>query len=262
MRMSARGLIAVLFCFAPCGRALCGPAVPPDKEIEPGTTIFEKEYSLRSPDEEQAGSWRLKAVQKAGGEIEISDELFIEEHPTRGKMGYKSTVVYRSAPSLSPVRATAETQSGGKTCMKGEVAFAEKTLSFSCVGLHDGHTGKPIDPPLKFEKKDIERPKCVLLFQSAFPVLGPRLLPKEGELKEVVFVEFPDDINAPELINMKENYRLVREPADEKGSYRMKVFGPLPDRPICTAQYDKNNKIIALHMGDTELVEVQEKKPE
>jgi len=86
-------------------------------------------------------------------------------------------------------------------------------------------------------------------------------LPKAGELENVVFVEFPDDLGAPELINFKEGYRLVRGQPDEKGEYDMKIYSPHSDKSISHIRFNKDDQVVSMAwFGKMKLVEIEEKK--
>ena len=85
------------------------------------------------------------------------------------------------------------------------------------------------------------------------------MLPKEGELKDVVFVEFPDDIGAPELITFKKGYRLVREKLDKDGEYNLKIYSPHSEDSISHIRYNKNDQIVSIvSFGKMKLREVKE----
>ncbi|MDC3335384.1 hypothetical protein OAV71_02650 [Opitutales bacterium] len=224
--------------------------------------ICNKKYKIVAPNgDKDMGTYGILAVQKKWPEknINITETMSMDY---RGKKAeYKSSVIYNSNPPISPESATAETKVDGKVCMKGTVTFSEKTVSFNCTGFLNKRTGEAIDPPKKFEKKDQPKPQGVLIFQSALPTIGPRLLSKEGELKDVVFVEFPDDIGAPELINFKEGYRLVREEPDDKGEYNLKIYSPHSEDSISHIRYNKNDQIVSIaSFGKMKLREVEEKK--
>jgi hypothetical protein len=224
--------------------------------------ICKKEYKIVAPNgEKEMGTYGILAVQKKGAEKNINITETVSMDYRGKKVEYKSTVTYNSKSPISPENATAETKVDGKVCMKGTVTFSEKTISLECTGFLNKRTGKVIDPPKRFEKKDEPRPKGVLIFQSALAAIGPRLLPKEGELKNVVFVEFPDDIGAPELINFKEGYRLVREKPDDKGDYRIRISSPHSDESRLQVRYNKNDQIVSIaSFGKMKLKEVKEKK--
>ena len=221
--------------------------------------ICDKQYKIVAPDDvkKDLGRYHIKATRVADRkQIRILEELTMD-HKGK-KIGYKSTVTYNMGPLPAPQEGKAETTVDGQVCMRGVVQFRDTTLSLSCLGLLNGKSGEKIDPPRQYEKKDIKKPKGVLVFQSALPAIGPLLIPDKGELKNVVFVEFPDDINAPELINLKKGYRLVRGEPDALGVYGIKIFAPHSEMPACEALFDKHGKLTTIpSFGKMSLVEVK-----
>lgn len=253
MNKSLFRLCAVLLgvCLVHTGFAEEGDTTQADK------TICNKNFQVMSMDrDKKLGTYSIKAVMKESEtKIEIVESWSLDY---RGKqVDIKSTVVYENTSPFAPKKGTVETKIDGKTCMKGTVTFSEETVDFECKGFLDKRTGKALDPPKSFAKKNQPVAEGVLIFQSALLVIGPRILPKEGELKNVVFVEFPDDLGAPELINFKEGYRLVRGQPDEKGEYDMRLHGPHSDFHI---RFSKDDRAISALYGKMKLVEVEEKK--
>jgi hypothetical protein len=100
-----------------------------------------------------------------------------------------------------------------------------------------------------------------MIFQSALAAVGPKILSMEGELKNIVFVEFPDDIGAPELVTIKEGYRLVRKKPDGKGEYAMKIFARDSERCVSHIRFDKKDRIISAQLfGKVTLEEIKDEK--
>ena len=220
--------------------------------------ICEKEYKLVVPnDDKEIGTYSICAVQGKEPEKHINITETVSMNYRGKKVEYKSSVIYKSDSPVSPESATVTTKVDGKVCMKGTVTFSEKSISFECTGFLNKRTGEPINPPVHFEKKNEPRPKGVLVFQSALTAIGPRLLTKEGELQDVVFIEFPDDIGAPELINLKEGFRLVREKPDGKGEYNMKIYSPHYHKSISHIRYNNRDQIVSItSFGKLKLREV------
>ena len=220
------------------------------------TIICDKQYTVTSPDgEEELGAYRIRgSARDEEKSIEILEELAMDY---RGrKIGWKSTVVYSTHPSLTPVEGGVETTIDGAPCMRGTVTLGQHTLSLSCEGLLDKKTGKKIYPPLRIDEKGMRRPEGVMIFQSVLPVIGPRFISQEGELNGIVFVEFPDDIGAPELITFKEGYRLVRTGADEEGRYRLSILSPDSDEPVGEVRFDSEDRPLDISsFGKIRLVE-------
>jgi len=208
--------------------------------------LCDKRYRIAAPEDvgKELGRYHIRGVRREGEEtIRITEELTLVRRGKKG--GYASTVVYTAAPAVAPVQADATTLLEGKLCMTGKVAFQKTTWSHSCLGLLDPRTGAKISPPREYVKQALPKPAGLLVFQSALPVLGPRFLARPGEAK-VVWVEFPDDIAAPELITLKPGHRLVRTKPDADGRYFIRVYGPHSDKPRADAQFDKNDKLISV----------------
>ncbi len=226
-----------------------------------GKVICNRTFKLLLPDErgQQAGTYRIKGISRDDGKhIEIIEEITLDR---RGqKCEYRSSVVYRTRPTISPVKGTAETRIDGKPCMTGTVQFQADTLSYSWLVSLDKRTGERLDPAKRYEKKDVPKPAGHLLFQSAVPVLGPRVLAKKGELADVVFIEFPDDTD--ELIHLKGRHRLVREARDEDGRFTMKLFRARSHKPALDIQFDKQDRLLLANsmFGKFKMVETTEEK--
>ena len=224
--------------------------------------ICDKEFKMVRPiggEDQDVGTYRIRGIERNDGrQIEIVEEMAMDY---RGRTaGYTSTVIYKTAPALTPVKGGTETTLNGKPCMKGGVVFEGKTFSRSCVGLLNKRTMEKIAPPKKYEKRDVPRPEGVLVFQSALPVIGPKLIAKTGELKNIVFVEFPDDLDAPELINLKKGHRVVRDAPDAEGRYSIKIVRAGSDKPISEARFNKADKLLSLaQIGKFRLVEAEKK---
>lgn len=234
--------------------ALAAASGPPPAEGD--TVIFNKSFAVFKADgKEPVGAYSLKAVsRKADGRIEITESFSAAYRDQKAE--FTSTVLYTGGPAPSPVSGTVETRIGGKVSMKGTVAVTEKTVAWECTGFLDKRTGEALNPPQAFPKKEEPRPEGTLVFQSAAAVIGPLLQPKEGEAPRIVFVEFPDDLGAPELINMKKDYRLVRSKPDEKGQFDMQILEPMGDKPIFQFRLDKESRLVAVPVyGKWRLVE-------
>lgn len=229
-----------------------GPARAQDKparEERPAGNekpLFDKKYKLTAPDGEQdLGTYELKTVARPSDKrIDITESASI--HVRGSRLEFQSVVTYGTAGSPVPEKGTTETKIDGKICMQGTVAFTEKTFHLECIGLMEKRTLEAIDPPRKFEKQDLPKPPGVLLFLSALAVIGPRLLAKEGTLENVHLVEFPDDIGAPELINLEEGHRIVRGKPDAQGAYDMELFSPYAEDSILKVRFDAKDRVVQI----------------
>lgn len=232
-------------------------------EDKDDTEICDKRFKVFTRDgETELGTYRIQASTKtAAKEIEIVEAVSMVY---RGKkLSLESTVTYdTAATAISPTTGTAETTLDGKVCMKGSVALSnmKRTYSFEAKGFLDKRSGEKIDPPSKFAKDGQPLPEGAIIFQSALIAIGPKFLPQAGELKNVVWVEFPDDIGASELINFKEEHRMVRTKADAGGEFELKLYEDETDEQVVAAvRYSKGGKIVSISSyGKLKLVEVKE----
>jgi hypothetical protein len=232
------------------GVSFVHPLVAEVKKPQNDGVICDRKFDIFSQKgQEKLGAYSIRATgRKAAGRIEISETMTLT---LRGKsIAFKSTVVYGAKDGAGPIEGSAETTVGGKVCMLGAVRFSPggKTVDYECTGLLDMRTGRAINPAKKHAKKGISLPLGRLVFQSAIPAIGPRILPAEGEMEDVVFVEFPDDVGAPELINLKAGNRLVRGKPDKTGRYDIKLFGRGAKESIASYRFDKNNQLVSMDL--------------
>lgn len=231
---------------APSGAAV-GPIGDKQPQQAEATVIFEQEFEIHSPkgDVPPGGKYYLKATSH-DDLIEIEESLSMMDY---GKeIGFRTKVFYHTKPSVHPVSAGAETFMNGKKFMQADVAFREGQIQIAAKvtppeGKGSPHEGEKIE----------DLPAGTILFQSAIAVVGPLLLEQPGELKHVVFAEFPDDLDNP--INFKEDYKLVREAPGGDGTYSLKLYrssGSL----VVTVHYDENGKCVGGAMEDIEFIPV------
>jgi len=224
--------------------------VAKDKKLNNNNVICAKKFKVLSKKGEgKVGAYSIKAVaSKDKKQIEISETMTLS---SRGKaMGFRSTVIYAAKDSLVPLEGSVETTLGDKICMTGTVKFSRtgKTVDYECAGHLNKRTGQAVNPPKRYAKKDNPVALGTLVFQSAIPAIGPRILPAEGELKNVVFVEFPDDLGAPELINFKAGHRLVRGKPEKTGQYDIQLFSSQSKDSIASYRFDRNNQVISMDL--------------
>ena len=161
------------------------------------------------------------------------------------KIELKSVVICKNNDLFKLVKGEAETKINENDAMKGSVVFSENSFSFEGKG-YLGKRDEVLTQPFDFESKDVPNPPGILIIISAVPALGPKLLPKEGELLNIAFGEFPDEFKAPELIMFKVGYRLVRNKANENGDFEISLYGPKSTESIYCIQYNKENKIVSM----------------
>jgi hypothetical protein len=226
------------------------PIVAKNKKPKTDSVVCDKKFEILSKrGKSKVGTYSTKTVtSKDKKQIAISETITLSR---RGKtLGLKSTVIYTNNDSLAPLKGNAETTIDKKICMTGTVKFSRtgKTVDYECSGHMNGKTGDAINPPKKYTKKDLPVAAGTIVFQSAIPSIGPRILPAEGELKNIVLVEFPDDVEAPELIIFKKGYRLVRGKCDNNGQYDIQLFRPHSKDSLATYRFDKNNQVVSMDL--------------
>ncbi len=183
----------------------------------------------------ELGTWAIEAkLVEDGHEIVIEEKLELVHDGKR--VGYQSTVRCAAEAPYAPREAQAETVLAGRVCMRGKVQFGAKSVCYAGTTHLDGR-GEPLAEPLKFGKTGMPLPQGPLLMQSALPVVGPLLLKGKSQLDGVFFGEFPDDIDSPELINVKGNHRVVKL-AVEEGGYILQLYDALGEEPKATLRYD------------------------
>jgi hypothetical protein len=221
-----------------------------DKKPEKDSVICDKKFDMISKkDGSKVGDYSIKAVvSKDKKRIEISETMIMKY---RGKtVGLKSTVVCANKDGFTPIEGSVKTTLDKKTCMTGTVKFSPmgKTIDYACIGHLNKRTGIAFNPPKNYVKTAVPVALGTLVFQSAIPSIGPRILPAEGEMEDIVFFEFPDDIGAPELITVKTGYRLTRGAADKNGQYDIQLFGKNSKKSIASYRFDKNNQVVSMDL--------------
>ena len=203
-----------------------------DSKTSAGKEIFNKSYQVLSPTgDKKIGTYTLKAVEeKKSRTLRLFETISM---PHRGKTaGIGTTVFFKDDPALTLESGSLETKVDGKLCMTGSFTISStlgrRMIEGECTGFLNKRKSyeEAFDPPKKAPRASRPLPKGVLVFPYILMVTGPRVLPEEGELKNIVLVEFPDDIGFAELINFKENYRLARKKPNGKGEYDPNLYAP------------------------------------
>lgn len=241
MKLRARSAVAVLALSVALGGARAGEEPPAPAAAE---RICDKTFKMVAPDkeQEQLGTYRLRAELKDGGKrVEIVEQVALDAAGV--KLEYKSVVSYALSPAAAPapLEASVETRLGGKLCMQGALKFGEKTVAVSCTVQGLGGDQAP-----RRTGREEKLPAGAVVFQSALPAIGPRFLAPDAERAEIVFVEFPDDVDG--LVNFKEGYRLVRDKAGDNGQYDIRVLAKpstaaVPERVIAEAVFDRGGRL-------------------
>ena len=209
---------------------LLAPLVLLLTDAEP-TVLIDQSFSLHASVEEAAEPMGLYAIYATEheGQIKITESarLTLDE----GVIEFTSIVVYEQGDNNAWqfAAATATTRVGGDDVMKVVVEPKGKQWAVDAAMLREPF-GEAYDKP-KQQQRAIDIPQGPVLFSSSRAVMGPRFLPKPGELP-IVWVEFPDDIDG--AINVKEGFSLFRDKPSEKGEFVLWVrsehqtFGPMP----------------------------------
>ncbi len=232
------------------------PSVDDPQKPTAGRVVSDKSYDLLFlRNDEKRGTYTLKVIErKFDKQIEIFESVTIESD--RKRVGYQSSVVYSAASTPVPLRGEVSTTIDGQPAMTGGVTFADGKIRFECVKHYRKSKDKPVKPPKVYDKRDSPIPEGVLLFQSALATIGLRLLPRDGVLENIVFVEFPDDIKAPELINFKTGYLLIREIPDKNGAYALRLLDVRSKELVYHIQFDQEDRMVSAEMfGKFKLVE-------
>ena len=222
-----------------------------DSKTSAGKEILNRSFRILSPpDDKEIGTYALKAFEEKKSRTIRFAETFT--YPYRDKnAGFESTVLFKDGPALTLKSGSVETKVDGKVCMRGSFTISstlgKRMIEGECTGFLNKRTGEAVDPPKKYPMPGTPLPEGQLVFPFMLMATGPRILPKEGELNNVVVVEFPDDIGAPELINFKENGRLERKKPDAKGEYDLNLYSRR--QLVVTLRFDKNDKCTSLIMG-------------
>lgn len=229
------------------------------KPPEQTRTLAEYKFSIVDSNDTPFGRYTLKAVEDLKAKTIRIDVLLTGEMRDR-KIRIQSSVTYTNGKDPQPVKGTALTAMNDETMMTGEIWFRESTYGWSCKKLFDRRNKQKVDPPIVYERKNQARPEAPMLFQSAVVILGPRILDKDGR-KKVTFVEFPDDLTAPELVTLK-NWVAIYRQKTESGGFELQIREPAdnpyarrnPPRPHMTAKFDTDAQPIEVIIGHVRLV--------
>lgn len=181
-------------------------------------------------------------VTQAGDRLRLSHEVAMSFDDNTYRFDVR--VDLRAGPPLVTESAEAKVSRDGKLAMSGRVTVTGRKVTWTCTS----HEGDPRRPPGSAFDGSFEVPDgATLLLQPALPTLAPRLLAKPGELA-VHYVEFPDDWHAPELVEPKRGYRLVRSAADSKGGFTIALVDGEGRRRL-ELVYDARGRCVALGGG-------------
>lgn len=185
----------------------------------------------------------------------VFDTIILEEKfqaLIKGKVArFETVVVYRTGNPPQPQEGKAATLLGDVKLMEGKVTVAAKpgekgVAQIEVTGFADRNL-KVHEPPLK-QTTEQPLPEGPILFQSALLYLAPRLLPKAGRLEGVTLAEFPDDIDFPELLNLKPGRALERTAPDPTGRWQILLKAPQGggrgEVPVARLTFDGNGALV------------------
>jgi hypothetical protein len=236
------------------GLSACGPFSLAEAADKTETKL--QKHRVLSREGQEVGTRTLR-ITETPKDIEIVEEL--EATQLGKKVGIKTAVRFSSGALTAPLGGNAETSMDGHACMKGSISFSERDYRISGTAYMD-RKGSPLPGPMKFGDRELPLPPGTVIFRSALSVLGPRLLPKNGELKGIVFVEFPEDIKPPELVKVLEKHRLVRESAPQGGGFTLKLFDSTSNEPKCSVEFGAGGQLRSEVQGKLRFVHTEEKE--
>ncbi len=219
------------------------PTSPPAADAASGesaepTVIVDRARDMRAPigiGFGVMGSVGIKAI-VTDDVLQVTVEMIIYYE---GKAIRMESVVNYDLSSAEPVSGRAETSVDDEICMTGMIEFDQTTYSYSGVGLMDADSGEAIDPPLEFGDPEMARPDGPIMFRSDLAVMAPRLLTGDEMMMAVTIVEFPDDMEAPELVTFKSGWYLTKDAVGEDGNVTFWLLDQDPSE-MTTEAAEKN----------------------
>jgi len=247
------------------GVAICGAAVAAvDRADKPAGEFATKQAkgkdlwfkaAIRG---KHVGHWHLR-ITRTPDRI-VLQESYTLRHFRAGVYGAETEIVYTAAERPQPVRATARTSMDDTKLMDGTLEFLTKVgadgtkrklVRMTATG-YGSKRGEKFDPPKELVR-EVPCPEGWLMFTSALTGLVPQMKPEGNTIDNVVVVEFPDDIDFPELVNMKKGGRLQwTKAADGDATVIRLTLQPRPDmkpRDHSQVTVDAKGKVTACVMG-------------
>jgi hypothetical protein len=156
-------------------------------------------------------------------------------------------VVYDPVVLSIPREAAFEGRMSKQGSFKTTVTFKEhKDVKIAAVTTAFGK-------PEKKKSEEKKLPRSVVLFRDTLFAVGPRLLGAAGELAGLTVLDFkPVYTDAASGMVMGENWKLVREPPAQDGTFVLKLYdaaGSLQE----TVRFDKNGLWISEEEAGTEV---------
>lgn len=201
-------------------------------------------FEVVGPKGEKVGHYRIQSSKE--DKIVTVIET-IQAGPGGQKGGWKSTVSYYADEKIKPINGMVVTIIGDQPCMTGSLLFLEDTIYVTAVGYIDKRGNKiPEGKEVMQDKGPIDS-EGIYFISSSAPIIGDILLKGKEEISGINFVEFPDDMDMPELLNIKDEYKLVKSTAAD-GAYTIKIMNSREEE-IQTVHYEKSGQIKLISQG-------------
>jgi len=226
------------------------PAAPAGVAEEAGVRNEDLRFDIYI-DNQKVGHMFLKTM--AVADAAILDEEFAAPFKAQEAF-FESKIVYRGTGKPVPQSAKVNTRFGAVNVMSGAITFTASggtlTAKEEATGFAD-RDRKLLTKPLVSTKESVV-PKGLVLTYAAFLYFAPLLLPAPGQLENIVYTEFPADINFPSLIKFNPDVVLTRaaETADGRSEFMVKRLYPGGNFiPITVMTIDKDGRIIETRVG-------------
>ena len=211
----------------------------------------EFEYDIFA-ENQKVGRMRLRIMTVS--DRVILDEEFLAQFKGQ-ETGFDTQEVYRDGAKPAPQRAKAVTRFGDVKLMEGSLVFeandgGQLTAKMEATGFADKER-KPLAKAATVSR-ELAVPAGTALSHSALLYFAPRLLPAAGQKDKVVFMELPDDIDFPALVNFKPDCVLSRSAPNAEGNAEFLLKQVLAGGnavPLATITIDKAGNVIETRLG-------------
>jgi hypothetical protein len=222
-----------------------------DTDASATRTILDQGYTILDGGKE-IGSRRL-VVTESDQALSIADETSLAltfDGAPLGIVELDVSAVYSVAgdtPRL--MRATTSAKEQGALLMHGSVEFSSEQAVAKWTTYKDG--GRKLEPPRKQQATLKQPPPGPLMLDSTIQVVGPLLLPEDGERK-FVRVEFNDEAREGEApVAYEAGWRLRRTTPPEEAGFTITIFKPESDKPEMTWEYDSQGNCQSIQLAPT-----------
>lgn len=223
---------------------------PQDGEISTSRTILDQGYTILDVGNE-IGSRRL-VVTENDQTLSLVEEYSLALKFDGAPLGIVErdvSAVY-SVTGDTPVlmRGTTSTKEQGSLVMHGTVEFNNAEAVTRWTSYTDG--GRKLERPTK-QQATVKPPPGPLVLGSTIEVLGPLLLPKDGERK-VVYATFNNKVRKGKpLVEYEAGCRLRRTSRLNGAGFTIAVFKPDSDKPEMTWEYGSKGNCESIQLTRT-----------